>query len=263
VDEAGPGLIKLLRRLGPGKRVAVLNGKGGNWQEYVVVPAKQVVPVPDSIPDEQVATFFVNPASALAMVRHILKVKPNNWLLQTAAGSALGRMVIRLGKMQGFRTINVVRRRDQVQELFNLGASAVICTADESIDERVKELTSGEGVAYALDAVGGEMGTAALRALGAEGHMVCYGTLSAEPISFDPRHLMAGHRKVEGFWLSNWIRQQNVLTMLGLFRSINQLLAQGAFTTEIGATFKLDDIQQAVKEADQPGRKGKVLLKMG
>ncbi|MGE3806701.1 MAG: zinc-binding dehydrogenase, partial [Gemmataceae bacterium] len=186
----------------------------------------------------------------------------NTWLLQTAAGSALGRMVIRLAKMQGFRTINVVRRREQVKELFDLGASAVICTADESIDERVKELTSGEGVSYAIDAVGGEAGTAALRALGPEGHMLCYGTLSGEPISFDARHLMSGHRRVEGFWLSNWIRQQNILTMLSLFRSINQLLAQGTVGTEIGTSFKLDEIQQAVKAAEEPGRKGKVLLKM-
>ena len=65
-------------------------------------------PVPDDLPDEQAAAFFVNPASALAMTRHVLKVPPGDWLLQTAAGSALGRMVIRLGKHFGFRTINVV-----------------------------------------------------------------------------------------------------------------------------------------------------------
>src|SRR5262245_30262282 len=43
VEASGAGLLGWFRR---GKRVAVLNGKGGNWQEQVVVPARQVVPVP-------------------------------------------------------------------------------------------------------------------------------------------------------------------------------------------------------------------------
>src|SRR5581483_8040889 len=95
IDAAGPGVLKRILGLRPGKRVAVLNARGGNWAEYVVVPARQAVPVPDDVPDEQVATFFLNPATALVMTRHILKVPRHAWLLQTAAGSALGRMVIR------------------------------------------------------------------------------------------------------------------------------------------------------------------------
>ena len=71
VDEAGPGL---LGRLVKGKRVTVINGDGGNWAEYAVIPARQARPVAADIPDEQVASFFVNPATVLAMVRHVLKV---------------------------------------------------------------------------------------------------------------------------------------------------------------------------------------------
>src|SRR5206468_699626 len=98
VEESGGGLLgrRVLRR-----RVAVLNGSGGNWQEQVVVPAQQAVPVPAGLPDEQAASFFVNPATALAMTRHVLRVPAGAWLLQTAAGSALGRMIIRLGRQEG------------------------------------------------------------------------------------------------------------------------------------------------------------------
>ena len=77
------------------------------------------------------------------MTRDVLRVSRGAWLLQTAAGSALGRMVIRLGKREGFRTLNVVRRREQGEELLREGADAVVCTADESISERVRELTGG------------------------------------------------------------------------------------------------------------------------
>ena len=70
VDKAGPGL---LGRWVEGKRVAVINSAGGNWAEYAVIPARQARPIPADIPDEQAATFFVNPATVLAMVRHVLR----------------------------------------------------------------------------------------------------------------------------------------------------------------------------------------------
>src|SRR5438552_1911409 len=122
VEASGGGLLGWRVK---GKRVAVLNGAGGNWQEHVVIPAKQAVPVPDDLPDEQVASFFVNPATALVMTQNVLRVPAGAWLLQTAAGGALGRMVIRLGKHARFRTINVVRRREAMAELKQLGADEV------------------------------------------------------------------------------------------------------------------------------------------
>src|SRR3954464_14131172 len=118
VDKAGPGLLGWFAK---GKRVTVINGAGGNWAEYAVIPAKQARPVPSDLPDEQVASFFVNPATVLAMVRHVLKVPKGAWLLQSAAGSTLGKMIIKLGKVDGFKTLNVVRRREAIDELKALG----------------------------------------------------------------------------------------------------------------------------------------------
>jgi NADPH:quinone reductase-like Zn-dependent oxidoreductase len=260
IVEAGTGW--LARRV-LGRRVAVLNGVSGNWQEQVVIPARQAIPVPDSLSDEQAASFFVNPATALVMTRYLLRVPRGAWLLQTAAGSALGRMVIRLGKREGFRTLNVIRRREQVEELRRLGADAVIATNDEPLVERVRSLTVGEGVVCALDAVGGATGAEAVECLGRGGRMLVYGTLSGEPIPLSPRALMVGQKRVEGFWLSEWVREQGVVTMLLLFRRLGRLIQEGALATEIGATFPLDEVQAAVREAARPGRHGKVLLRIG
>lgn len=260
VEAAGGGLLGRLRL---GRRVAVLNGSGGNWQERVIVAAKHVVPVPDAIPDEQAASFFVNPASALVMTGAILRIPRGAWLLQTAAGSSLGRMVIRLGKVQGFHTVNVVRRRGQAEELLRLGGDAVICTAEESIEERVRNITKGVGVPFALDAVGGATGSAVIRALAPGGRLLVYGTLSGEPLTLDPRVLMTGGRRVEGFWLSNWVKDQGQLTMLRLFRQIRRLLAEGVVASQVAATFPLSAIKEAVRQAETPGREGKILLRMG
>ena len=109
MDEVGPGL---LGRYVKGKRVLAINSQGGNWAEFAIIPARQARPIASDIPDEQVATFLVNPATVLAMVRHVLAVPKGEWLLQSAAGSNLGRMVPTLRSGDGFKTLsNVARRR--------------------------------------------------------------------------------------------------------------------------------------------------------
>lgn len=262
IDAVGPGFIKTVRGLRIGRRVAVLGGTTGNWQEQVIISARQVVPIPQDIPDDQAASCFVNPATVVAMVRRVLKVGSGDWLLQTAAASALGKMVIRLGKHQGFHTINVVRRPDQVDELRRIGADEVIATDVEQVDERVAKITHGSGVSYALDAVGGAMGLAALRSLGRRGRMLVYGTLAGEPLAIDPRLLIGGQKCIEGFWLSEWARAQGVWTMLRLFREIFALMRAGVLVTPVAARYPLEEVKDAVRAAEKTGRTGKILLTM-
>jgi NADPH:quinone reductase-like Zn-dependent oxidoreductase len=196
------------------------------------------------------------------MTRYILRVPAGASLLQTAAGSTLGRMVIRLGKRDGFRTINVVRRREQADELLKAGGDAAICTNEESIPERVRALTNGAGVQFAIDAVGGKTGSEVVEALGHHGRLLVYGTLANGPLTIDPRVLMVNHRTVEGFWLSEWAARQNPVKMLLLFQRIGGLIRAGVLTSEVGPSFPLDQIKEAVHQAALPGRHGKVLLRI-
>jgi NADPH:quinone reductase-like Zn-dependent oxidoreductase len=262
IDAAGFGLVRMLRGLKPGRRVAVLNGAGGNWQEYVVLPARAVVPLADDVNDDQAATFFVNPATAVVMTRLVLRVPRGEWLLQTAANSTLGRMIVRLAKHDGYKTINVVRKKEAARDMLKLGGDAAISTQDESVTDRVRELTGGAGVRYAIDAVGGATGLAAAHALAPGGRLLLYGSLSGEPIPLEPRTLMVGQKTVQGFWLSEWVRQQRALTMLKLFRRIRELLKAGVLTSEVAASFTLDEIQAAVRTAQAHHRPGKILLRM-
>jgi NADPH:quinone reductase len=259
VDEVGPGLIG---RFVKGKRVLAINTQGGNWAEYAVIPARQARPVADDIPDEQVATFLVNPATVLAMARHVLAVPKGEWLLQSAAGSNLGRMMIKLGKHDGFKTLNVVRRREAIDELKTLGGDAVISSADGPIDEQVSRITGGKGVRYAIDPVGGQTATEVFRSLGENGRLVLFGTLSGEPMAVDPRLVISGPRSVEGFWLGHWMRQRSIPALLLLFREIAALSRQGVLHSEIGRVFPLREIQAAAREAATVGRMGKTLVRL-
>jgi NADPH2:quinone reductase len=257
VEASGGGLLGWRVK---GKRVAVLNNRGGNWAEQVVIPARQAIPIPDDVDDVQAACYFINPASALVMTKYVLRVPPGAWLLQTAAGSALGRMVIRLGQRQGFKTVNVVRRPEEAEELARSGAGAVICSATEDVFERVQQLTGGKGVSYALDPVGGAVGSEAIRCLGNDGRLLVYGTLADEPLSVPSRVLMVGHKSIEGFWLSEWIVRQRVWTMLRLFRELRRMFREGSAATTIAGTYPLEQIQTAVRHAAAAARNGKVIL---
>jgi NADPH:quinone reductase-like Zn-dependent oxidoreductase len=259
VERSGGGVLGWLRK---GKRVAVINDRVGNWAEYTVTKARQVVPVPDDIPDEQAATFFVNPATALVMIQDVLRVPRGAWLLQSAAGGELGKMVIRLGKKHGFRTLNVVRRREQAEELKALGADAVVVESDGPLPEQTAKVAP-EGIRYALDPVGGKTGSEVIASLTPGGRCLLYGSLSDEPVSFHPRQAIGSSIRVEGFWLAAWAKQQGALTMLRLFRRVRAMMREGVLQTHVAATYPLEEVRKAVEHAAAPGKGGKVLLKIG
>ena len=149
VDATGSGW--LARRL-LGKRVAIASGPpNGTWQEYTVVDARRAVALPAEISDEQGAMFFINPVTAYVMTREVLRVPKGAWLLVTAAGSALGKSIVRMGRLYGFRTLCVVRSGANSEELRALGADAVVETDHQDLIAEVFRLTGGKGVFHALE----------------------------------------------------------------------------------------------------------------
>src|SRR5271163_2784537 len=170
--------------------------------------AKRAYPVPDDIPDEQIASLMINPATAILMVRHVLAVPRGEWLLQSAAGGELGRMIIRLAKYDAIRTINVIRRREAAQELKDLGADEVIVSSEGPINDQVHKIAP-EGVGYAIDPVAGQIGTEIFRSLSIDGHMLVYGSLRGQGliVGDDPRLTLSGRRILEVYWLGYFTQQ--------------------------------------------------------
>lgn len=264
VEASGGGLRG---RLFMKRRVVVLNRRGGNWADYAVVPATEVIPISSSLTVDQAATFFVNPATAWVMTREVLKVPQGQWLVQTAAGSALGRMIIRLGHTTGFKTFNIVRRESQAEELRSLGADHVQVFDEsrhtpEGLIASIRKTTSTAGVGFAIDAVGGATGAAVLQSLAQHGRMLAYGTLSNDPLVFSPRVLMTTCSTVEGFWLGNFMAGVSLPFKLSLVRRLTKLIQTGVLSTEIARTCTLDQIQDAVKAAEDSAVAGKILLRI-
>ena len=259
VEESGGGLLG--RRL-VGRRVAVVGGPpNGTWQEHTLIDAKRAFPALRSLSDAQACSFFVNPLTALIMVRHVLRVPRGAVVLQTAAGSALCQMVRNLGRADGFRVINVVRSRAGAERLKANGAKYVIALEDQDLLQAVHRYVPG-GVQCVLDCVGGETGSQALRTLAPGGRMICYGTLSPEPIALPPRDIMMPMTKVEGFYLAAYLANRSLFERISLVRNTGKLIASGVLGTSVEQTYALDDIHEALEHARRPGRTGKVLLRL-
>lgn len=255
VAEVGEGVAAFRA----GQRVIPL-GVAGTWQEFVVAPAAQLIPVPDAVNDQTAAQFVVNPLTAWIMTVEELALQPGEWLLQTAAGSTLGRVVLQIAKQRGFKTINVVRRREQAEELKALGADEVICTDEEDIPERVKEITVREGLRKAIDAVGGTTGAAVLSALGRGGVMLVYGLLSGRPMPVDGGRMIFTSSTVRGFWLGDWMRTAPPERQQAVTGEMLRAMASNEIVPPVEAEYPLAEILAAVEHSERPGRSGKVLL---
>jgi len=259
VEESGGGFLG--KRL-IGKRVAVVSGPPhGTWQEQTLVDARRAFPVPSSLSDAQACSFFVNPLTALVLVRHLLRVPRGAWLLQTAAGSALGQMVRNLAHADGFRVIDVVRSRAGAERLRQTKSQYVVALEDQDLLQTVHRITPG-GVDCVLDCVAGPTGSQALRTLSPGGRMVCYGTLSGEPISLPPRDIMMPMTSIEGFYLPGYLASSGLLRRLQLVRRTAKLIESGVLGTPVEQIYRLDDLRAALEHARRPLRTGKVLLDM-
>ena len=245
-----------------GKRVAVIAKDGGSWASHCVIPAIRAIPLAPEVPDEQAASFFVNPVTAWVMIRKLLRPSQGAWIGQTAAAGAVGQMIVRLGKDLGFKTLNIVRREEQGQILKGLGADQVIVGSGDELTEKIQLALGNEKLHAALDAVGGPTGASLIPALRRPGSLMIYGRLSGEPIPLHSSQLMAGMRKVESFWLSEWTQDQSKLTMWSIFRQVAAAMKRGVLQSPVGKVFPFEDFRSAVQEADRAGKDGKVLLRM-
>ena len=246
----------------------MLNQTGGNWAEETVIPVSRVIPLSRSLSVEQAATFFVNPATAWIITQEVLNVPRGAWLVQTAATSSLGRMVIRLGKRLGFRTINVVRRESAIDDLKAEGADEVVVFNEQNDDpemlrERLHNMAGRDSLKYAMDPVGGATASALASSLSKHGRLVVFGTLSDQPMQFSPRSLMVQQSSVEGFWLGNFMAQKSMLYKLRLIKRITGMILDGTLETRICQTYSLSEIGQAVTDAEAKASQGKAVLKIG
>ncbi len=231
----------------------------GVWQEYVSVPAKGVIPIPDAMSDEVACQAFVNPFTAFAMLEES-GLQAGDWLMLTAGASAFGKFVIQLCKQRGIKTIATVRREEQIGELKAIGATEVINTKEQDMVRATMKITDKKGVNCAFDAVGGKVGGAIVDCLAMNGTMYVFGLLSLGLTPINTGVMIFKNLTIKGFWLTSWMASKSGSELAGVTKEVLTMLTTSQLKADVEATYPLDQVQEAVLHAERPGRKGKVLL---
>jgi NADPH:quinone reductase len=245
-----------------GQRVIPMANKCSCWAEYIIVKPDQLVAVHDKVNDQSAAQFAINPITAWGMLTDELGLQGGDWVLQTGASSALGKMAIGIAKHKGYKLINLVHRPERVKELQELGAEVTLSSTDETWPDQVMKLTAGQGVKGAIDAVAGTLGAKVAALLQPGGKMLTYGILAGEfncPVNTVDMFFKGSSLK--GFWVNNWLASKTPEQRKTQLGELMNLMASGKVTTpKPEAEYDLADFKKAITHAQQSGRHGKVLL---
>ena len=257
VVEAGDGIMP---RLLNGRRVACSAPFAGNgtWAEYMLTSAQSCIPLGKNVSFEQGATLLVNPLSALALLE-IARRGKHRAIVSTAAASALGQMILRLGKRWNIPIIHVVRRQAQVDSLRGLGGEYVLNSNDADFVEQLRKMAHQLRATLLLDAISGEMTQKLAEAAPTGSTVLLYSRLSDEECIIDAGTALIKDLRFEGWFLANWLRKKSLLQILQLSQQVQSLLATD-LRSQIHKRFPLSEPQKALELYVNHMSAGKILL---
>jgi NADPH:quinone reductase len=254
---AGEGFLP---KLWLGKRVACSSPDptSGTWAEFMLTKATYCFPIPDSISDEQGSMLLVNPMTAVAFF-DIIRDDKHKALVNTAAAGALGGMIMLLGKKYGIPVINIVRGEEQVSMLVSRGAKYVLDNTDKDFAGQLQKLSHELNATIAFDPIAGSFTQQLLNALPYASTVVIYGNLSGTEEGTYLRPLLEENKKLHGFYLVNWMKENGLIKTL---RNLNKvrLLLKNDFKVPVQKRFPLHQTQMAIDTYLNNMTGGKVLL---
>ena len=230
----------------------------GTWTTHLDLPAEQLVALPNDADPKQLAMMTVNPPTASLLLSDIVELNPGDWVIQNAANSAVGGYVISIAKMRGLRSVNIVRRESAIADV-NSDADVVLVDGPD-LAQRVRVATDEAKIQLGIDAVGGIATESLASCLANGGTIVNYGAMSGDACQVSPLALIFRGIRLRGFWLSSWYKSAAPATRGKLFTEIAGAIASGKLSAKIQATYRLDQIQQAVAAAAAGERDGKIVL---
>lgn len=241
-----------------GQRVVLPVG-AGTWASHLVARADALIPLPPEGDAVQLSMVTVNPPTASLLLSEFVALAPGDWVIQNTANSAVGRYLIQLAKRRGFRTVNVVRRADAIASLETLGGDVVLVDGPD-LDRRVAEATGKAKIRLGIDATGGSATDRIARCVAVGGTVVNYGAMSGEACKVAPASFVFRDITLRGFWLAFWFRKATPEQQRALFAELVPLIAQGALTAPVQATYQLAQIKDAIAAAAAGHRDGKIVL---
>jgi trans-2-enoyl-CoA reductase len=231
----------------------------GTWRDAVAVKASELVALPPDIDPVHAAMLKINPMTAWRLLHDYVDLKSGDWLIQNAANSAAGSAVIQIASELGFKTVNVVRREELIDELRAEGGDVVLVD-DESLREKVKIATGNAPIRLGLNAVGGSSALRLANCLAPESTMVTFGAMSLQPLKIPNGLLIFKDLRFRGIWINKWYDNATKQERMEAFQSLFEMAKRGLLKTKVEKAYPLSEAKAAVTHAAQGKRSGKIIF---
>jgi 2-desacetyl-2-hydroxyethyl bacteriochlorophyllide A dehydrogenase len=224
----------------------------GSYAEYLKVPFRNVLPIPENLSFEQAAAFPLVSMTASHMLFALAGLQHGETVLIMGAGSGVGSMAVQMAKLAGARVMATVGSDDKIPRAVILGADAVINHTKEKVSERAKLLTEGHGVDVVIEHIGPEVWDTCLDSLARGGRLITCGATTGGEVKLNLRFVFARQLTIKGAYMG---------TRAELVKA-SELMGQGRLTSVIDRTFPLHEARAAQELMLSRRFFGKILLTM-
>jgi mitochondrial enoyl-[acyl-carrier protein] reductase / trans-2-enoyl-CoA reductase len=239
--------------------LVILPHNVGTWRDAVAVKAEDLVVVPNEIEPVQAAMLKINPLTAWRLLHDYVDLQRGDWLIQNAANSAAGRDVIQIAHELGYKTMNVVRRAELIDELRAEGGDVVLVDGDNLRDE-VKNATGGAPIRLGLNSVGGDSALRLANCLAPGATLVSFGAMSLQPLKIPTGLLIFKDLRFRGIWINKWYDNATPSERMETFQPLFEMATRGLLKTKIEKAYPLSEVKAAVAHAAQAKRSGKIIF---
>ncbi|WP_022720426.1 2-enoyl thioester reductase domain-containing protein [Rhodopseudomonas sp. B29] len=237
----------------------VINLDRENWAQERRVKADRVIVLPPDSDPLQSAMLRINPPTARLLLDDFVPLKEGDWIIQNAANSSVGHLVIAFAKRRRLRTINVVRNEEAFPALKELGADACLVDGD-GLHQRAEAITGGAEVRLGIDAVAGAA-TARIAACLAPGATLCaYGSMSGDPITVPSSEMIYRDIRLRGFLLGRHLDRRGTDEVQRFYHDIENDLREAKFRIGIERLYPIENIREALAHALRSRSSGKILV---
>ena len=254
VAEVGDGV----EDMSVGDRVVTLLGTGG-YAEYVVAPARNLIPIPDGLDFDEAAAIPLQGLTAYHVLETSGQLKEGESVLVHAAAGGVGYLAVQMARLMGASPVIATASTQEKLDLAqNLGADVLINYTEEDWPEKVREATEDKGADVILEMVGGDFPQKNLKCLNAFGRMVVFGAASGDRGNLVPSELMKKNHVVAGFYLPNIMSRPKLFAPS--LEKILGWISSGDLQLTIGARYPLDQAQEAHDALEGRKTTGKIVL---
>ncbi len=241
----------------------------GAAAEKIAVSRKMIWPQPKGWTSQQSAAFPVNFFTAyLAFWKagmtsdaiepvYVADERKRRVLIHAVAGG-VGTAAVQIGKLLSIETYGTASSDEKLERVRQLGLDFAINYREVDYEQRIHELTQGEGVDTVFEMLGGEHTAKSLRCCRDFGRVIIYGTATGERQKFDVGVMMARGLSAHGLWLS-FLAEDQVL-MNDCLKAMQPWIDQGKLRPEIGNTLPMEQAGDAHRLLLQRANYGKVVL---